>query len=141
MSCHFWGDTDFDWESLYKAESILEKWMRVGRIGFHIKEKFGELRATTYFWDGSLHSLIYPGYCYNQFPNWLWKLDNNYIRNYMPKCIISIVHSIQKKIYAYAYNKVNKLFPHIFEEICSCADYYELIDGGKELHDRVWVKY
>lgn len=40
MSHHHWGDEDFDWDSLYKAERELNRIMkRYGRIGVHSKEE------------------------------------------------------------------------------------------------------
>ena len=42
MPTHYWGDEDFDWDSLYKAERELNRIMkRYGRIGVHSKEKYG----------------------------------------------------------------------------------------------------
>lgn len=143
MDCsHNWGDEDFDWNALYDAEKIINFWCRkIGRVGIHSKEKYGTLRASVYFWRGSLHELLYPGYVSSQFPQWLWKFDIFYITKYMPKWIINLFFKYQKLIYKFAYYRAMKKYPHIKDEICVFADCPEFIIGGKEIHDKYWITY
>lgn len=136
---HYWGDEDFDWAALNKAEKIIRFWAKIGRIGMHTKEKYGTLRASTYFWDGSLHSLIYPGYVYSQFPDWLWKLDFK-LRRFIPSVLIKGVQYLQIPFYTLGYYRAMKKFPHIKTEICVDADCPDLIIGGRKIYDKHWVK-
>ena len=58
MPHHHWGDEDFDWDSLYKAETELRRIMkRYGRIGIHSKEKYGTLRFDIFFCESRHWSL------------------------------------------------------------------------------------
>ena len=42
---HEWGDEDFDWDALYKAERFIVIWMRrTTGMWIPIKEKYGTLR-------------------------------------------------------------------------------------------------
>lgn len=127
---HKWGD-DFDLKGLNDCEDILYNICRkYGRLGGQIKEKYGTLRFYAMF-DLSLHSLVYPGYVYSQFPEWLWTLDIYYISPFLNKLFGKIWFWYQSKIYNYAYHKCLKKYPNLRDEILCCADYPELIKGNK----------
>ena len=119
MPTHYWGDEDFDWDSLYKAERELNRIMkRYGRIGVHSKEKYGTLRFSIYFCDGTLHSFTHPGYVYSQYPEWLWCFD----LDYKPlRFITPIINFWQKLVLQYAFTTVTSKYPHIRKEIISDA--------------------
>jgi len=75
-----------------------------------------------------LHSITHPSYCYNQYPNWLWKLDVLYFSKIISK-LNYIVVPFHVWLYKRAYKKVLKKYPYIRDEILSCADYPELLKG------------
>lgn len=142
---HEWGDKDFDWDALYKAEKIIRKVCRLFRIGIHSKEKYGTLRASVYPFRGSLHDLAYPGYVYSQFPDWLWKFDclkiNPFMNGFPMKYVTWTIQLFQLHVgYRLAYYIAMKKYQHIAEEICVDADYPEYIIGGQEIHDKYWSK-
>ena len=115
MPIHYWGDEDFDWDSLYKAEKELRHTMkRYGRIGVHSKEKYGTLRFSIYFCDGTLHSFTHPGYVRSQYPKWLWCFDLDYrpLKLFKP-----LINFWQKLIVKYAFTKTCNKYPHIVQEI------------------------
>jgi hypothetical protein len=114
MPTHYWGDEDFDWDSLYKAETEIRKILKLGRIGVHSKEKYGTLRWDLFLCDGTLHSITHPGYVYSQYPKWLWRFD---IRHKPLKWVARFVNIIQIKIVQYAFTKVCNKYPHIRDEI------------------------
>lgn len=119
MTAHFWGDEDFDWKSLYAAERELNHIMkRYGRIGVHSKEKFGCLRFSIYFCDGTLHSLTHPGYVRSMYPKELWKLDVKY---HPLKLLTPIINFWQKLVLQYAFTVVCNKYPHIRDEIIEDA--------------------
>jgi hypothetical protein len=119
MPSHYWGDEDFDWDSLYKAERELNRIMkRYGRIGVHSKEKYGTLRFSIYFCNGTLHSFTHPGYVYSQYPKWLWSFD---IMNKPLKYIAPVIRFWQKLVFQYAFTTVCAKYPHIRKEIISDA--------------------
>lgn len=140
---HEWGDEDFDWKSLYDAERMLIKILKIFNIGVHSKEKYGVLRTSVYLFDGSLHHFMYPGYFYSQFPNWLWVFDINYIQPAMTsfplKYITKAIALFQVHVgYRLAYYLVMRKYPHIQEEICVDAQFPEAIIGGLAIHNKYW---
>jgi hypothetical protein len=138
MPSHHWDDKDFDWKALYSAESYGAKFMkRWGRIGIHSKEKYGTIRWSVYFFDGSLHSLIYPGYVYNQFPKWLWVLDcNRYLRFLCP-----IICRYQAFIVRAAFKNMCNKWSHIVKEILCDAPENILPADLEKIRSSMWVKY
>lgn len=132
---HMWGDKDFDWNALNEAIELTTHIMtRWGRIGFHSKEKYGTFRGATYFYSGGLHSLIYPGYVYSQFPKWLWTLECLYLPTVTKWLGINwMVWQWQKRVYNWAYQASVKRYPHIIAEIIQAADYPELIENYDKL--------
>jgi len=149
MTHHVWGETDFDWDSLHKACGELhDNAHRYGRLGIATKEKWGCLRASTWFWDGSLHSLIWPGYVYTQwsrhFPksiaDCLWSADVYF----WPKLtrysgVLWLARKWQRLVYGWAYRRVVAKYPHIADEILHDAEYPELISWEAQgVHGAYW---
>ncbi len=136
---HNWSDDSFDWKQLDESIQMVDSFMRFwGRIGVNSKEKFGTARIYVTWWDGSLHSMIYPGYHFCQFPKWLWKLDLNVIGPLMRFTRIQkFVYWYQRKIYSMAYSRALKRFPKMKVELVIAADFEELI----EEHDAIMAMY
>lgn len=126
---HQWGDEDFDWEQLDEAIEMVASFMRFwGRIGAQSKEKFGTARIYVTFWDGSLHGLIYPGYCSSQFPKWLWSFDLKVIGPFMRWTrLAKLANWYQSKIYGMAYSRAIRKFPKVKVELVISCDCDELI--------------
>ena len=135
---HDWSEEDFDWNGLYKAQTIIEKWCRCARLAIHAKEKYGTIRQSLYPWRGSLHELIYPGYVSSQFPNWLWHVDCLFISKYMPKFIIKFVQKIQRFFYNVGLAKAVKKYPHIADEILNDAQHDWIYVYGDVIHTKFW---
>lgn len=142
MPSHMWGDEDFDWKALDECVEIVQRiCCKYGRFGCQAKEKFGCLRAYITWWDGDLHGLIYPGYVWNQFPDWLWKLDQWVIAPTMRRTgVCWLVDKYQRWIYNLAYQKALKLHPELKAEILADADHPEYITGGLEEHNKHWTQ-
>jgi hypothetical protein len=118
MKTYYWGDNSFDWNSLYKAESEIRSILKYGRVGIHSKEKYSTLCYSIFFCDGTLHSFIYPGYVYSQFPKWLWVFD----LTYKPlRLLAPIIRFWQKLIVEYAFKVVCDKYPHIRDHIINDA--------------------
>lgn len=136
----YWGDEKVDWEGIDLAANYISSYCRrYGRLGGHSKEKYGEIRFDASFGYLSLHTLIYPGYYYSQFPKWLWELDVDYIGPVLQKLFEGLFVKWQKHIYSKAYIKALKKWPHLRSNILCGADWPELIKGatrreGKDLH-------
>lgn len=128
MAYHDWSEKGFDWKGLdeagYMIQSFCKRW---GRLGGMYKEKFGRLRFYANFGWISLHTLIYPGYVYNQFPGWLWRLDLYCISPVLQFLFENIFDNWQRKIYNMAYRRAVLKYPHLREEILEHADYPELL--------------
>lgn len=136
---HTWDEKDFDWFALDKAGYLISKVLKAGRIGCNYKEKYGTLRLYSYFYNGSLHSLCYPGYHYNRFPKWLWHLDVWYIQRICSRIGLRwLIFQFQKPFYTFAYLLAMQKYEHIREEICVDAEYPNLIIGGKEIYNKHW---
>ena len=120
MPYHIWGDEDFDWDALGQAEHMLNKIARRWRIGIHTKEKYGTLRCSVYLFDGSLHSIVYPGHVYIRWHNKYiksWDRKLAYPNNFIYAYIVGKVQYLQLCILRMAYRKVIKKYPHIEAEI------------------------
>jgi hypothetical protein len=127
---HHWDDDKLDWAGINGACDILYSTSRRwGRLGGQVKEKFGTVRFYASFGHLSLHTLIYPGYVYSQFPKWLWRLDIYITGPILDKLFGRLFVWWQTKVYRYAYKKALKAYPHLREEILCAADYRELLEG------------
>jgi len=136
MPYHVWGEKDFDWDSLYEAINIGTRMMkRLGRIGVHSKEKYGTARWSLYFFDGTLHSFTHPGYVYNQYPKWLWKLN---CRLKLPKLLRRPIQSYQAFIVKITFSYLCYKFPHIIDEIISDAPRELLTPKLKKRAGAMW---
>jgi hypothetical protein len=79
---HYWGDEDFDWDSLNKVIDLFYTYLPLlGRICVHPKEKYGTLRLDFFHFlssDTAFHSLIWPQYlCSRYTSKWRWKVKVN----------------------------------------------------------------
>lgn len=140
---HDWSEKDFDWKGLSKAEDIIRFWFKLARIGCHSKEKYGTLRVTPYFFDGTIHTLMYPGFVYCQY-NFLrsqrWYLDIYFWPKFFKYTGLGyLIYYCQIPFYTLAYYIAMKKYPHIAEEICVDASRPELIIGGKAIHNKYWT--
>jgi len=144
MVYHEWGEKDVDWAGLDDCCNILHNTCtRWGRFGGQTKEKYGTVRFYAHMGWLCLHSLIYPGYVYNQFPKWLWTLDCKFIGPILRFFFEKIWTKWQIKVYNYAYQKCLKKYPHLRAEILCGADNAELIKGatrkeGNDTHILGW---
>ena len=132
MPYHEWGDESFDWSALNNAITYIDKTCtRYGRIGIHSKEKFGTHRCSGYLFDGTLHSLLYPGYVCNRMSKWMRNVDSNVIRRISRYTgLIAVVNYYQSLVYNYAFQQACKKWPHITDEIVSGVDGYPMIKSG-----------
>jgi hypothetical protein len=125
---HRWGDEGVDWQGLSDAAKFiavnLRRWGRISVMDY--KEKFGTVRVYCSLGWYQFHCLVYPGYAYNQWPKWLWKLDCMYgskVMSLLNYLIVPYHEWLYKEVYKLAVNK----WPHLSEEITSAADYPELL--------------
>lgn len=127
---HTWGNKDVDWKGIDDVATYLATFCRRwGRLGGQTKEKFGTVRFYASFGWISLHTLVYPGYVYSQFPKWLWDLDCYYIAPVLQFLFTRPFIKWQHYIYKEAYKNALRNWPHLREEILRCADWPELLEG------------
>ncbi len=120
---HTWDDETFDWKSLGEAEDYLYNRMtKLARIGVHIKEKYGSIRLSPHF-VYNFHSLLYPGYVYNQYRyKWMWTLDVYYGEKVLKWTGLKLlIFKWQKYVYVDTYRRAVQKWPHIKHEITGCA--------------------
>lgn len=110
-------------------EMFCRKW---GRFGGQSKEKYGTVRFYVHFVGLSLHTLVYPGYVYIQFPKWLNRLDDRMITPILNFFFGRIYRKYQVYIYNKAYQRMLKKYPNEQYAILSCADFPEYIYGAAE---------
>jgi hypothetical protein len=127
---HVWGDKDFDWEGLEAAMRGIVKELKFVRIPVRdFKEKWGTARIYCQLGWYSVHDIIYPGYAYSKFPQWLWDFDIYHGTEIVPFLCNWLVLPIHKYCYRRAYKRAIKKYPHLREEILCCADYNDLLYG------------
>lgn len=125
---HTWGDKDVDWAGIEDAAEMIHDYcVKRARLGGQYKEKWGTVRFYAQF-GLSLHSLVYPGHCFNRFPSWLWKLDLRVITPVLNFLFGKLWAKWQARIYAKAYKRAIEKYPHLKEEILCCADYPEILE-------------
>lgn len=152
MPYHTWNDDWFEehGQDLDKAiDYCTEVWIKYGRIACMTKEKYGTFRDQLGgLWDGSLHSLIYPGYFRVMFWSWFyWNVDFLIIRKlsyYLG--LVWLFQKYQAAVYNYAVQQVCKRYPKIVDEIVSDLDGYEMVKpgifgkiDGVKIHSKYWT--
>lgn len=133
---HYWGEDEFDWESMWKAVNYCcKKFHRWGRIRCYGKEKFGTFRDHTDFWDGTLYHLIWPSRVYIRglIGNFLYYTFDEYFFQYFTRYtgIQWLFVKYQMWLYNYTIQKVCKQYPHLIDELVSDLDHYQLIRPGR----------
>lgn len=99
------------------------------------KEKYGTARVYCSFGIYNIHSMIWPGWVYNQWERRFGKIgkiafwiDHNIIHNIIFYSKLYIPIGIwQRFIYRLAYKRAMQKFPHIAGPIKYGADYNELL--------------
>ena len=130
MSHHYWGDETFDWNGLNECCDIIynvcTKW---GRVGGQIKEKWGNLRFYAQFSDGTIFSLLYPGY--HWIPRWYrwfyFHIDLPLISELTRRTgLLWLLRKYQFTMYALGHRICEYAYPHLFDEIYHDTDHPEL---------------
>lgn len=146
---HMWGDEWFEknGKDLNSAISyIMETWRKYGRIGTHGKEKYGIFRDHPYFWDGGLHTLLYPST--NKIVHFLlyFYVDFYIVQPFMRHTrLLNLVHWWQEQVYNYAIQTACKKYPDIVDELVRDLERYDLIKpgifgpiDGTKIHNKYW---
>ena len=125
----------------------MDFWRKYGRIGCHGKEKYGTFRDHVYFWDGGLHTLIWPGYVAIMNYFLYFKLDWYVIKPFT--YYTGLQHLgfwYQRQIYNYAIQKMCKKYPHLVDELVRDLDQYEMVKpgifgkiDGTVIHNKYWT--
>ena len=123
-----WGN---EYNSLLDAIDTIYWWTRhIGRFGGQLKEKYGSVRFYAFFSDGTLYSLVKPGYYYYHWPKWVRWIDYNIIRTVAIYIgLLYIIHKWQRFIYRVAYKRAVDRNPHLRNEILVHADWWDLVEG------------
>jgi hypothetical protein len=145
---HKWGDDWPHWDNLYKAIAEIIHIVTVyGRIGSHGKEKWGHFRDQLWMWDGTLTSLLYPGYVRIMSPRWFyWYVDQPIIRRILYYSGISrLIMLYQAVIFNYAIQRACKKYPEIIDELVRDLDWYRAVKPGifgkvcgTTIHKKYW---
>jgi hypothetical protein len=139
---HDWSDDKVDWNGISDACHYIGHGLTFwGRIHVsQVKEKFGTVRVYCSFgWD-SVYGIWRPNRIW--VPTWWpWSLDLT-ISNWIMPLLNKLIIPYQKQIYRLYYKRAVKKWPHLYDEIVSCADFGELfedsIPGYK--HNNYWTK-
>lgn len=125
---HSWGEENVDWTGIHASAELIgigcRKWGRISVYDY--KEKFGTVRVYVSFGIYDLHTLLYPGYHFMQFPKWLYNF--NHYSFYFFRPFNPLITMYQISVYRYFYYKAVKLYPHLKEEILLSADHTEYLD-------------
>jgi hypothetical protein len=147
---HYWGDEDFDWDSLNKAiRFVTDTCRKYGRLGMHSKEKYGTFRDHVYPYDGTLHSLVYPAYVYKQWSKFAtYTLDYGIFKRFSDNSGLTwLIIRWQRLVYNYAIQTVCKRYPHLVDELVVMLDHYAWVTpgifgktDGTVIHNKHWTK-
>ena len=132
---HNWGDEDVDWDGINDAATYISHFLtRWGRINvMDYKEKFGTVRVYCYISVQGLYWLINPrGGFYRWNERWKWTTYGSF---WFWKRFNFLFNPWQRMIYRLAYRRAIKKWPHLTNEILSCADYPALIGAEKYWKD------
>lgn len=139
---HSWGS----WPDKYfnqvenAAEEIGTFIARWGRMGvMQTKEKFGTVRVYCHFGFDCIHGLIWPRHCWIH-KLWPYKIDL-LMSSLLGRILNIILIPYQKFIYRLAYKRAVKKYPHLREEIFSCVDFGEVLEGVEGYkHSDYWTE-
>jgi len=127
---HYWGDKGVDWDGINDAAAYIGLGLRKWRVNItQYKEKYGTVRVYGYLGLTSFHQLTHPGYVFNQWPEWLWKLQFTWLARKVIQGLNFLVYPLHKRLYRRYYRKAVEKWPHLREEILCCADFDELLEG------------
>jgi hypothetical protein len=134
-----WPDDLFDQIGDIAAE-IGDYCVKHGRISvMQTKEKYGTVRVYCHFgWD-SLYAIFYPRHCWVK-KWWPYRLDLA-ISNWLMPVINKVVVPYQIRVYRTAYRNALIKYPHLYDEIISCADFGEALEGVEGYkHSDYWTE-
>lgn len=119
---HRWGDEDFDWNSLNDAIGYFQtNCRRWGRLGVHVKEKWGTMRVSTtvaFVSDWPIHSLVKPGHAFYRWPRWLIRwVEHPLYRLLKVSCLLRVIQWYQLQVLRIVWLKTAAKWPHIATEI------------------------
>ena len=114
------------------ADYIGRTLRKYGRIYAHDKTKFDDVRVYVTFGICSLHGLIFPGYVYNKFPNWLHKLDIYVLTRLFSVLRLPLIR-YQRCHYGKVYARAIEMYPAAIDGIVSGMDHPELCPVLEEL--------
>lgn len=146
---HEWGDEWFKQNGSDLNDAInycIKFWKKYARIGSHGKEKWGIFEDYTYFWDGRIHTLLYPGCVWIKY-RWLYFVFDKKITIpfVLYTGIYKLVLSWQRFIYNYAIQRMCKKYPNIVDELVMDLSRYEYIKpsifgkvDGTKIHNKYW---
>jgi hypothetical protein len=132
-----WPDELFNQvsEAAYEIGTFISRWGRIGVM--QTKEKYGTVRVYCSFGFDCIHGLIWPRHCWIH-RGWPLKLDL-WISKFLKPVINPLFCLLQKKIYRLAYKRAVKKYPHLRDEIFSCADWGEALEGVEDYrHSDYW---
>ena len=107
------------------ASKIGDFCVRWGRIQVtQTKEKYGTVRVYCSFGIGTLYNVIRPGYHWIG-KEWYWRLSYKIKLHHLHWIVVPY----QIIVYRFAYKKAVEKYPELKEEILSCADWPEYLEG------------
>ena len=125
---HRYGDDWPHWDKLHRAiYEVLDYWRKY-RLGSHGKEKWGTFRDHVYWSDGTLHSLVYPGYVYIQWRWFYYNIDYPIIRRLVYYSgLLFLLNRWQRFIYRRGIELALRKYPEVVYELTCELDYPELL--------------
>jgi hypothetical protein len=135
-----WPDELFN-EIEQTASEIGKYCVKWGRISVHqTKEKYGTVRVYCSFGWSCIHQIFYPRHM------WIHKWWPYYYDLLIAKFTLPVLNKVilpyQRWIYRRAYKLAVCKRPHLRDEIFSCADFGEALEGVEGYkHSDYWKEY
>jgi len=122
---HRWGE-DADWEGINNAAEFIGEGLLRWRVNVRqYKEKFGTVRVYCTLGIQWWPQLTNPGYYHNPWPKWTWRFQDR--PRWLLRLVNAMIRPVHSLLYTYYYTQAVKRWPHLRQEIVSCADYEYLI--------------
>lgn len=128
---HFYGQwPEKHFSEVEEAASFIGNWLRKwGRVPvMQTKEKFGTVRVYCSLGWRDFHDIFYPGYYRIVWSKKIQRINLFLCYTFRLGYVLGFLSlPVHKRLYRWRYKKALQKWPHLKDEILSCADFGQLL--------------